>query len=95
MRSTCRRHSVAVVVAVLAWAVVIVGAFWVQPEANSTWRLPLVVVLAVAMNATNLAAMPYMLRGFVKDQTLAYVAGYLHREADEVTEDRPRLEVVR
>jgi hypothetical protein len=53
------------------------------------------VVLAVAMNATILAGMPYMLRGFVKDQTLAYVAGYMHREADEKVEERPRLEVVR
>jgi hypothetical protein len=26
---------------------------------------------------------------------LAYVAGYMHREADEKVEDRPRLEVVR
>ena len=95
MRSTCRRHSVAVVVAVLAWAVVIVGAFWLQPDIHSEWRLPLVVALAVALNATNLAAMPYMLRGFVKDQTLAYVAGYFHREADEPVEEPRRLEVVR
>jgi hypothetical protein len=95
MRSTCRRHSVAVVVAALAWTVVVVGAFWVQPDAHSMWRLPWTVVLAVAMNATILAGMPYMLRGFVKDQTLAYVAGYMHREVDEPVEERPRLEVVR
>jgi hypothetical protein len=95
MRSSCRRHFVAVIVAVVAWAVVVGTAFLIPPDAHSAMRLQWTVVLAVAMNATVLAGLPYMLRGFIRDQTLAYVAGYMHREADEPQEQPRRLEVVR
>jgi hypothetical protein len=94
MRSSCRRHSVAVVLAVVLWLAVVLVAFVVPPDPHSYMRLQWTVMLGAAMTASVLAGVPYMLRGFVKDQTLAYVAGYMHREADTV-EERPRLEVVR
>jgi hypothetical protein len=95
MRSSCRRHQFVTAAAVLMWVVVGVFAFGIQPAADDYLRLPFVVFLCAAMSTSVLAGLPWMLRGFVRDQTLAYVAGYMHREADEPQEEERRLTVVR
>lgn len=89
----CRRQVVVSVVAFVAWASVAwMCAF--PPGPTDELRLPYFAVLGLAIGATSLAALPWLMAGFIEGQVLAYVAGYMHREADEQAE-RPALSVVR
>lgn len=93
MNTRCRAHTIVSVVAALAW--VAVAAMLVEPPEPGDWlRLPFFALLTVASCASGLALFPLVMRGFVKDVVLAYVAGYYHREADE-EQGRPVLRAVR
>jgi hypothetical protein len=95
MHSTCRRHIAVSFAAAALWALVAFVGVVVQPSPTSAMRLPFFALLQVATSATGLATLPWLMRGFVRDQTLAYVAGYLHRESDEPAEDARHLRAVR
>ena len=49
--------------------------------------------LFVASGSGWLVTMPWLLRGFIQTQVLAYLTGYLHQREDEP--ERPALSVVR
>lgn len=79
-------------VAALAWLIV-VGMCMQPPGPDDMARLPFFAVLGLAVGASSLAVFPWMMVGFVRDQTLAYVAGYMHAQADEEP-GRPDLRIV-
>lgn len=93
MRPRCFAHALVTGIAIAAW-VIAVGLMCAPPGPNDSMRLPFFAFLGVAVSASSLAAFPWVMRGFVKDVVLAYVAGY-HQRASEEEAQRPRLEVVR
>lgn len=92
VRSSSARQVIVSLLAAAAWLVVL----WMclnPPGPDESMRLPFFAVLGLAVGASSLAAFPWMMVGYVRDQTLAYVAGYMHREADEEP-SRPDLRIV-
>lgn len=82
-------------VSLTSWAVALILMLVVQPDSGTVQSRLFFVALGVALCAGTLATLPWMMHGFIRDQVLAYVAGYMHREADDPAEDRPALTVVR
>lgn len=94
MRTRCRRQLAVLVIAVLAWLVVL-ALIVLEPAPENVLRLPFFAVLGVAVSASGLAALPWLLAGIIQDKVLLYVAGYFHGEADERRrEGRPELTLI-
>ena len=94
MRSQCRQQAILSTVAVVAWSVVL-GLLGYQPDPTSPWRMVFFAALQVAGLTTAVAVLPWMMRGYIQGQVLAYVAGYMAQREDDETGDRPALTVVR
>ena len=93
MRPRCFAHAVVTDVSLAAW-VITVYLMLVPPGPNEPLRLPFFAALGVAVSFGSLALFPWVMKGFVKDVVLAYVAGY-HQRASEEEQQRPALTVVR
>ena len=64
-----------------------------NPAAGTTGERLFYVALFVASGSGWLVTMPWLLRGFIQTQVLAYLTGYMHQREDEP--ERPALSVVR
>ena len=94
MRSHSRRQVVVVVVSLAGWGVTL-GLLVVNPDSESVLRLVYFAALGLAVSASALAAFPWMMADHVHRHVLAYVAGYMHREADEQAAGRhPDLHLI-
>ena len=94
MRSQCRQQAILSTVAVVAWSVVL-GLLGYQPDPTSPWRMVFFAALQVAGIATAVGVLPWMMRGYIQGQVLAYVAGYMAQREDDEPEEPRRLRSVR
>lgn len=81
MHTNCFRQNLVAVVAALAWVVTLL-LILEEPAVDEPLRLVFFAALGLAIAGTTLAVFPWMMVGFIRDHVLAYVAGYMHHEAD-------------
>lgn len=94
MPKRCRQSKILAGVSLASWTVALFIMVAPRPAAGDLLERVFFAALGIALCTGTLVTLPWMMREYVQDQVLAYVAGFMHSQADE-QDARPPLSVVR